>query len=221
MRWQQYAAAWAGHYGGYDLRRGTVPVRVWFGLGYLIARGLAALRVPAAVVGWLGLLPAVAVPLTAGTDPTGLWAAAGLTLLAAFTVVLDRTLVVIQGLPTPRAAIRATVISRLGELAGLVGFWVAGVPGPLVVVCGLMSWLYELIRQEAVAAGMSQLSALTLAERPARLSVLVTGFGLAGVVGLAEPGAIGGLLAMALVGWLLFAVFGLGQLVGAVRKALR
>lgn len=221
MRWQQYAAAWAGHYGGYDLRRGSVPVRAWFRLGYLTARGLAALRIPAAAVGWLGLLPAVVVPLTARSGPAGLLPAAGLTLLAAFTVVLDRTLVVMHGLPPPRAAIRTTVTGRIGEVAGLVGFWVAGVPGPLVVVCGLLSGLYELIRQEAVAAGMSRLSALTLAERPARLSVLVTGFAAAGLVGRAEPGAAAGLLAMALVGWLLFAVFGLGQLVSAVRKALR
>lgn len=196
-------------------------MRVWFRSGYLVARGLAAMRVKAATVGWLGLVPAAIVPSAASTSPNGLLLAAGLLLLAAFTVVLDRTLTVIRGIPPPRAAIRTAVTSRLGELAGLAGFWAAGVPGQLVVTCGLLSWLYELIRREAVAAGMSRLGALTLAERPARLSVMVGGLAVAGLLGQAEPQATPGMLVMASVVWLLFALFGLGQLAGAVRKALR
>lgn len=218
MDWDRYATAWADQHGGYDQRRAPASVRGWLRLGYRIALALAALRVPPATITVAGLAFAATVPLIAGRDRVGPLVAAGLVLLAAVAGALDRGLRVLTARATAGAAIGAAVAARLGEVAWLAGFWMLGVPGPLVVACGAFTGLYEYLRTQALAAGMSAIGTQTLAERAMRVSVTVGGLTLAGLVG--RPFGTG-LLTIAGLVWLLLTVHGLAQLTGALRRSVR
>lgn len=221
MKWQQYAAAWAGQHGGYDLRRGPAPVRAWFGAGYTVARALASLRVSPGAMFVLGLGVAVATPVTATLGPVGLLTAGGLALVTIFLGTLDGALTVLTVGASARAAIRSTVLARLGEVSWLAAFWVVGVAPGLVVACGVVSVVHELARREAIASGLGWASVQTVADRPMRATVAVLGLGLAGLVELVAPSLAAGLLTIAAAVWLLLALFGAGQLTSAVRRSLR
>lgn len=224
MDWDGFVAGWAARDGGYDPRRAPALVRGWLRLGYEIARGLAALRVrPAAVTG-LGLVSSAAVPLVAGRGPAGLVLAAALVLLASLAGTVEQALDLFGGPgagDSPRRAIWRLAGARAGELAWLVGFWVAGAPGPLVAACAALTGLHELVRGQALVAGASRLGAQTVAERPARASVAVTGLALAGLAGQAGGALAPGVLTVAAAVWLLLALVGFGQLSAVVQKSLR
>ena len=105
-----------------------------------------------------------------------------------------------------------SVADRLGELAWLVAFWLAGAPGWLVVATGAASWLQEYARARATAAGMSEIGVVTVAERPTR--VLVAVFGLLAAFVLPT------LITVATVVWLTLALIAGTQLAIAIRRAL-
>lgn len=220
MGWHQYAAAWAEQHGGYDLRRAPASVRAWVRAAYAVARGLVSLRVTPGVMFGFGLLLAAAVPLAAGSGPAGLLAAAGLVLLLTFASALDGALTVLTLGAPARAVIRTVVAGRLGEVAWLAGFWVAGVPVALLIGCGAVTAVYDLARREALAAGMTQLGVQTVADPPMRVSAAAIGFTMAGFVGLAGVPLAAGLLSLAAMVWLVLAVIGAGQLAGVVRRSL-
>jgi CDP-diacylglycerol--glycerol-3-phosphate 3-phosphatidyltransferase len=220
--WNGFVAAWAQRDGGYDLRLAPAPVRGWLRLGYRAARGLRALGVQPATVSTAGVALAAVVPLLAGRVPGGLLLAAGLVPLSSLAGTVSRSLDLIGPDPgAPRRAVWQATAERLTEIAWLVGFWVAGVPGPLVVACGTLAGLHELVREQALAAGASRLGAQTIAEPPMRVSVSATGMALAGLAGAAGQSLASGMLTVAAVVWLLLALLGLGQLSMVVRKSLR
>jgi hypothetical protein len=219
--WDLYAMAWAGQHGGYDQRRAPAAVREWLRLGYRIALLLAALRVPPAAVMVAGLALALGVPLVAGQGPLGPLAGAGLVLLSSFAGVVGRAVRVLTGRTDPGTAIGESVTARLADVAWLAGFWALGVPGLLLVACGGLSGLYEYVRTQALAAGMSPIETQTLAEHSMRVSVTVVGLALAGLVGLTGRPIGSGLLTIAALVWLLLTTHGLAQLTGALRRSVR
>jgi hypothetical protein len=221
VEWDQYATAWADQHGGYDQRRAPVSVRGWLRLGYQVARGLAAVRVPPGAVTALGLAAAVAVPLVAGSDRDRVLLAAGFVLLSALAGTLDRALRVLTRQATAGSALGEAVAARLGEVAWLTGFWLLGVPGPVVLACGVLTGLYEYVRVQGLFAGMSLIGTQTLAERPMRAVVAVAGLTMAGLVGLVERQFSAGLLTLAIAIWLILTTHGLGQLTATVRRSVR
>lgn len=221
MEWDQYATAWADQHGGYDQRRAPASVRGWLRLGYRLARGLAAVRVPAGAVTTVGLAAALAVPMVAGADRSRVLVAAGLVLFSALAGTLDRALRVLDARAGPTGALAEAVAARLAEVAWLVGFWLFGVPGPPVLACGVLTGLYEYVRVQALVAGMSPIGTQTMAERPMRAMVAVAGLTLAGLIGYIEAQLSAGLLTLAVATWLILTAHGLGQLTGALRRSVR
>jgi hypothetical protein len=219
--WDLYASTWADQNGGYDQRRAPPSVRGWLRLGYRAARALAALRVAPVAVTVAGLALAIAVPLVAGRDPLGPLVAAGLVLLSSHACTLERALRVLTARLTPGTAIGEAVAARLGEMAWLAGYWTLGVPGWLVLACGALTGLYEYVRTQALAAGVSPISTQTMAERSMRVSVTVAGLTLAGLAGLGERPVGSGLLAIAALVWLILTTHGFGQLTAALRRLPR
>jgi CDP-diacylglycerol--glycerol-3-phosphate 3-phosphatidyltransferase len=226
MGWNQYAAAWAVQHGGYDARRAPAAVRGWLRLGYGVARLLALVRLRPGKVTMAGLALAVAVPLLAGRGAAGPLVAAGLVLLSILAGSAARALGIISSRPSPRAAIGQAVADRLGEVAWLVGFWVAGVPTPLVLAAAALTVLYEYVREQALAAGMSLIATQTTGDRATRAVMAVAGLALAGLAGLAGRGGFAGerlgsgLLTVAAGAWLLLTALGLGQLSGALNRSV-
>jgi phosphatidylglycerophosphate synthase len=220
LTWDEYAAAWSQLHGGFDPLRTSPVVRGWLRLAYAGGSLLGRLGVGPTAVTFAGMLICCAVPLAALRAPQGLLAGAVLVLLAGIADALDGAVAVVTGRVSRLGFVYDSVADRLGEVAWLAAFWVAGAPGPLVVVGGAVCWLHEYVRARAAGAGMRGVGVVTVGERPTRVSVALVGLLLGGASGLLRPDLQAGTVTIAAVAWLVFAVFGLGQLFGTVRRDL-
>jgi CDP-diacylglycerol--glycerol-3-phosphate 3-phosphatidyltransferase len=147
-------------------------------------------------------------------------AAAAAVLLAGLLDSLDGAVALLTGRATPSGSVLDSVADRLGEVAWLIAFWVAGVPAGLLVPAGAVSWLHEYVRARAAVAGMAEIGVVTVGERPTRVAVAAAGLVVAGAVGLLRPGWAGGVLTAAAAAWLVLGLVGAVQLATAVRRAL-
>lgn len=217
MTFQEYAAAWARLHGGFDPAAASPVVRGWVRLAYRGGSLLGRLRVRPGAVTSAGLVLCLLVPLAA----RGSLLLAGLiVLLAGFADGLDGAVAVVTGTATRIGSVYDSVADRLGEAAWLLAFWVAGAPAWLVVAGGGMSWLHEYVRARATASGMAEIGAVTVGERPTRVSVAISGLIVGGAAGLVHAGWDAAVVSVAAAAWLALAVIGLGQLAVAVRREL-
>jgi CDP-diacylglycerol--glycerol-3-phosphate 3-phosphatidyltransferase len=220
LTWHEYAAAWSQLHGGFDPLRTSPVVRGWLRLAYAGGSLLGRLRVGPTAVTVAGLLICLSVPVAARLGPAGLLAGAGLVLLAGVADALDGAVAVVTGRVSRLGFVYDSLADRVGEAAWLTAFWLAGAPGPLVVVGGATCWLHEYLRARAAGAGMRGVGVVTVGERPTRVSVALVGLLLGGASGLLRADLQAGTVTVAAVVWLLLAVFGLGQLFGTVRREL-
>lgn len=220
LNWDQYATAWARLHGGFDPRAAAPPVRAWLRLAYHGGYVLGRLRVTPTAVTVAGVLLCLGVPLVAVRPQDGPFLGALLVLLASVADSLDGAVAVASNRTTRLGYVYDSVADRLGEAAWLVAFWLLGAPGALVAAGGALSWLHEYVRARATSAGMREIGAVTVGERPTRVVVALVGLLLAGLAGLIEPDLTAGTITVASAVWALLAGFGLGQLLAAVRGAL-
>ncbi|MEU4691172.1 CDP-alcohol phosphatidyltransferase family protein [Actinoplanes sp. NPDC023714] len=212
MTWDEYATAWSKLHGGFDPREASAVVRGWVLSAYRIGSFLGRKRISPLSVTIAGVVLCLAVPLAALGGSVGLAAGALLVLLAAMADGLDGAVAVVTGRVSRAGFVLDSVADRVGELGWLAAFWVAGAPGPLVVAAGAASWLHEYVRARAVAGGMAEIGAVTVGERPTRVSVAFTGL---------VFGALGVPMTVFAAAWLLLQSIGFAQLIFAVRRALR
>ncbi|MFI5896050.1 CDP-alcohol phosphatidyltransferase family protein [Actinoplanes sp. NPDC051513] len=213
MTWEQYCAAWARLHGGFDPGRASPLVRGWVLIAYRIGSWLGGKRVGPTAVTTAGLILCWCVPLAVTAGRPGFVLAAVLVLLAALADGLDGAVAVVTERASRLGYVYDSVADRLGEAAWLLAFWLAGAPAWLVVAAGAVSWLHEYARARATAAGMAEIGAVTVAERPTRVLIAVFGLLLGGVVA--------GLMITVAAGlWLGLAVVGLAQLAVAIRRSL-
>ncbi|WP_430779831.1 CDP-alcohol phosphatidyltransferase family protein [Actinoplanes sp. G11-F43] len=221
MTWDEYAEAWSGLHGGFDPRTASPVVRGWIRGAYRIGSWLGRHGATPLTVTVAGLLLCLAVPLAALAGPPGLALGALLVLLASVADGLDGAVAVITGKITKTGFVYDSVADRLGEAAWLTAFWLAGVPGWLVVLAGAAAWLHEYVRSRATVAGMPDIGVVTVGERPTRVSVTVTALLVAAAAALVDTAWPPVVLAVGAAVWLLLQLAGLSQLAAAVRRALR
>ncbi len=217
LSWEQYARVWAGLHGGVDPRRTRPSVRRWLLVGFRVASVCALLRVRPGAITALGLLSCVAVPFVAVHSALVaallvIFGATADTVAGALAVMTDRT--------TRLGYVYDSVVDRLSEACWLAGFWLLGVPAIVVVAAGGVSWLHEYARARANAAGMIEIGAATVGERPTRVIMAVIGFvlvALATPMGAELPASVA---TFAVAVWVVLAVVGFGQLLVAVHRAL-
>jgi CDP-diacylglycerol--glycerol-3-phosphate 3-phosphatidyltransferase len=166
----------------------------------------------------LGLLLSLGVPVAVGASPV---LAAGLLLLSAVADTIDGALALVTGRNSALGAVYDAVADRIAEACWLVALWRLGTPGWLVVVCGALCWLHEYVRARAAVAGMVEIGAVTAAERPTRVIMVVAGLALSAAAGLVAPELRAGTGTAIAALWAVLSVLGFGQLVHAVREALR
>lgn len=224
MSWSQYAAGWAHQHGGYDPRRAQSLPRGWHRFGYRAGRSLVTLGISPRLVTVASLGLATAVPILAFRGPGWLLASAVLVVASALVSGLALAIGVLVGARSARAVIRETAVDRLSEAAWLIGMWLAGVPAPLMLACGIVTALSEYLREQALAAGVSRIAVQTTGGRPSRVVIASGGLvlaGLAGATGFAGGDLAPGVLTMAAAVWLLVGLLGLHQLVVVLRRYLR
>ena len=220
MTWEQYAAAWSALHGGFDPETASPVVRGWVRLAWRGGSLLARLGIgPTAVTG-AGLLLCVAVPFAVLLGPAGLLLGGVLLLLASFADGLDGAVAVVAGRVTRLGFVLDSVADRLGELAWLAALWLAGAPAWLVVAGGAVSWLHEYVRARSAASGMREIGAVTVGERPTRVSVAISALIVGGVAGLVHSGWDSTVVTIAAAAWLALGAAGLAQLAAAVKREL-
>ncbi|GGL96677.1 CDP-alcohol phosphatidyltransferase family protein [Micromonospora yangpuensis] len=220
LNWDEYATTWARLHGGFDPRVAAPVVRGWLRFAYHLGYVLGRLRVTPTAVTVAGVLLCFCVPLFAVRPPNGPFLGALFVLLAAVADSVDGALAVATGRSTRLGYVYDSVADRLGEIAWLVAFWLLGAPGALVVAGGALSWLHEYVRARAVSAGMREIGAVTVGERPTRVCVALLGLLVVGLAGLIQLDLAAGTSTMVATVWVLLAGFGLGQLLSAVRRSL-
>ncbi|WP_229400236.1 CDP-alcohol phosphatidyltransferase family protein [Micromonospora okii] len=220
LNWDEYATAWARLHGGFDPRVAAPVVRAWLRFAYHVGYVLGRLRVGPTAVTVAGVLLCLCVPLFAVRPVNGPIIGALFVLAASVADSVDGAVAVATNRTTRLGYVYDSLADRLGEVAWLAAFWLLGAPGALVATAGGLSWLHEYVRARAVSAGMREIGAVTVGERPTRVCVALLGLLLAGLAGLIDPDLIAGTITMATAVWVLLAGFGLGQLLSAVRRAL-
>jgi phosphatidylglycerophosphate synthase len=220
LTFEEYVVAWAALHGGFDPTAASPVVRGWVRLAYRGGSLLARLGAGPTAVTVAGLVLCLAVPFAAAAGPVGLLAGSILVLLAAFADSFDGAVAVITGRVSRSGFVVDSVADRVGEVAWLAAFWVAGAPGWTVVAAGAVSWLHEYLRARATAAGMADIGVVTVGERPTRVSVAISGLLVGGVAGLVHEGWDGAVVTIGAAAWLTLAVVGLAQLITAVRREL-
>ena len=218
--WDQYAVRWTALHGGIDPRRARPSVERWLRLGYRIAKGCARIRVKPGLVTALGLLACIAVPIVAGRGPWWALLAAGLVVVASVTDTVDGALAVMTSRATRLGYVYDSVVDRLGEACWLLGMWRLGVRPSILVAAGALSWLHEYTRARANSAGMAEIGAATLGERPTRVILAVVGFGLAGLLGFGSTDLPAGAATFAVAVWIVLAVIGFTQLFASIHHSL-
>ncbi|WP_374238216.1 CDP-alcohol phosphatidyltransferase family protein [Actinoplanes sp. DH11] len=214
MTWDEYVTAWSKLHGGFDPRQAAPVVRGWVRGAYRIGSFLGRKGVTPFTVTAAGVLLCLAVPLAALAGRPGLALGALLVLLAAVADALDGAVAVVTGRISRAGYIYDSVADRVGELGWLTAFWVGGAPGWLVVTAGAASWLHEYVRARAAAGGMPEIGAVTVGERPTRVSIAFTAL----IAGALLPWPV---FTVAAAAWLVMQAIGFGQLIFVVRRALR
>lgn len=218
--WDGYAERWSAAHGGYDPRSASPLVKGWLRGSYELGAALTriGIRDPNAVT-VLGLLLSVAVPVAVAGGRSAL-AGAVLVLLSAVADTVDGVLAVVTGRASRLGQVYDSAADRVAEACWLVALVVLGGPAwPAAGCCGVI-WLHEYVRARATVAGMSDIGAVTIAERPTR--VLVTIFGLlaiaaADITGRWEHETVLTVLTVMAV----LTAAGFAQLIVIVRRALR
>jgi CDP-diacylglycerol--glycerol-3-phosphate 3-phosphatidyltransferase len=199
-----------------------VLVRTWQRLAFAVARGCNRLRLHPSAITSIGLGCSVAVPLVVLFLPSRwVFAAALLVILTAVADSADSGVALLAGKATGFGSFYDSMADRCAEIAWLVALWLLGAPGALVAACGALALLHEYARSRAALAGMPGVGAVTVAERPTRVLVVV-GAMLAGAgAGLISGRLAAGVVTVALAIWLVLGVLGAVRLLGAIRAALR
>ncbi|HUR76117.1 MAG TPA: CDP-alcohol phosphatidyltransferase family protein [Sporichthya sp.] len=218
---EAYLAAWADSHGGHDPAGGGRAERAWFALVFRAAAPLRRVS-PDALTAAAVVVAALAATVAGG--------AARWCLLAAVLVALSAVLDGVDGavaVMTGRATRWGHLIDSLGDRVAeaLFGFalYEAGAPWQLCAAAVASGWLHEYARARAGAGGVSEILVVTVAERPTRVIAAVLGLLVAGLLGPDSVGELDAELAAfcGAVAWCSLGLVGLGQLMHALRRALR
>lgn len=218
---REYLAAWSATHGGVETSRPGL-VRGWLTIVHLLARPLAAVRVPPDVVTVLGALVAAAVVPVAALQ--GRWAllVAAVVLVAGLLDGVDGAVALLTGRSTRWGGVLDALADRCSDTALVVGLLALGgwddaawVRWGAAAAAGL-SLLHEYLRARAAQAGLTDVAVVTVAERPTRV-VIALMFSLA--AGL-QPEQASSWGAAGVLAWCATGLVGLGQLAVVVRRRL-
>lgn len=211
-----YCAAWADLHAGYDVEAGSPWVRRWLRLQYRLGRPLAAAGVSPS------LLTAGTVVLAGGSvaaaSAGGRWPllAAGLVVLSGIGDGLDGAVAVLSDRVTAWGYVLDSAVDRINEVLFLGALAAVGAAWPLVAVCAGLVFMLEYLRARAGNAGVGEVAAITVGERPNRIVLCALGLVGAGampVLAVEMANGAAGVLAV-------LSAIGLVQMVVAVRRQL-
>ncbi len=150
---------------------GDVPVtgivKGWLSISYAVVRPLHRLRVTPNVLTTLGLIAAIATWPTATT-----WLAPALLVLSLLCDGLDGSLAMISEKTSKRGAMIDSVVDRLSEVFWVLAFYRIGADVRILFFAAIFAFTQEYLRARAAGLGYSDITAVTIAERPVRASLI-------------------------------------------------
>ena len=211
-----YFDRWSTTHGGYDPRTGSVWLKGWLSMVFVLARPLARRGVQPDVVTYSSIWLAGLVLVLAEVGGRW-WIAAGWVMVASGLFdTLDGCLAALEDRQTRWGYVLDSVVDRCADGIYLLAVVAVGCPPELAVALMFGFFLLEYLRARAGNAGGDEVGRITVAERPTRVIVLAPSICFSGVflelsdeLSLAGPA---GLLALT--------VFSLGQLGVTVRRQL-
>ncbi len=215
MTREEYLRRWSELHEGID--PAAVPfVRGWLAVSYALGRPLAAAGIAPGAITLLGLLLAVAVPVTAGQGARWPLLATVLVVLSGLVDNLDGAVAVLSDRVTRTGALLDAVCDRVADAAYGVALWALGAPGWLALSWVGLGFLAEYARARGQVLLGGPVDVVTVGERPTRIVVSAFALEACGVLtgraaDLATVGAAAG-AGTALVG--------LAQLAAALRRRL-
>ncbi|WP_412539893.1 CDP-alcohol phosphatidyltransferase family protein [Longispora sp. K20-0274] len=219
LGWDGYAARWASLH-GVDPRTTPQPFRGWLRVSYALARPFARFGATPGTLLAASLVLSLAVPALTVFGGGATLVAAVAVLFAVVADAVSRALAVLTERITRLGYVYAALVERLSEAAWLVGLWLLGAPGVLVVACGAATWFQEYLRSRTAETGAVLVTGSILGERGPRIAVAVAGLVLCGLAGAASDTLARGAAALVAAVWLLVAVLGLTHVFGTVRRDL-
>ncbi len=188
----------------------------WLHVMYTLGRPLAQRSVSPHTVTIIGV--AAAMLAVAAAIPGSRWPlfAAALILISAVLDGVDGAVAVVGRAHSPWGYVLDTVADRCSDLAFLAAAFLLGAPAPLVVATGALTLLQESARARATAVAPSDVTVLTVWERPSRVITAVVITGGAGIVteNAALFATVGSAVALAL------AIIGFAQLMFVLFRRL-
>jgi CDP-diacylglycerol--glycerol-3-phosphate 3-phosphatidyltransferase len=219
--WDAYLVAWSRLHGGYDPRRSTPLVRGWLRVAYTLAGLVLRLGAGPNAVTAAGLLVSLAVPVVAAAGGGWPAAAALLVLVAAVADTVDGAVAVRSGRASRLGQVYDALADRIAEAGWCLAFAVLGAAPWLMATTGALVWLHEYLRARATAAGLTEIGAVTVGERPTRILVVVFALLFAGAGALAGPELPVGTVTAAGAIWALLQAVALLHLFAVVHRDLR
>ena len=208
-------AGWSELHGGIEP---SAVVRGWLRLIHAIAAG-PVLRIPPDALSAAGVLT-LAGAWAAVAGPGWPALAAGLVIAAGVLDGLDGAVALRTGRARPLGAVVDAVADRLGDLCLGAVLVVLGSPLPWVLAALSLVLLMEYLRARAQSVGMPGVGAVTVAERPTRLIVVVVAAAGTALSPAGLPLFGWGWATTLAVTWTAVGVIGMAQLLVGVRRSI-
>jgi phosphatidylglycerophosphate synthase len=210
---EAYLDRWTALHGGYD-PRGNALVRRWLLLSYVVARPLAAARVPPDLVTGAAVVVSSVGTWCATGDGAWLVVSAAVLALGGLLDNVDGAVAVLEDRVTHWGAVLDAVADRVSDLLLVGALLAAGAPWEVAAGGAGLMLMQEYVRARATGAGMTEVGVVTVWERPTRVVVTATFLVATAVLGDPWP-------ALGAWAWVGLGLVGCVQLLVVVRRRLR
>lgn len=167
---------WSALHQGHDPSQ-TPFVVLWLAFVHVLARPLVRRGVAPDTVTLAGTVVSILVPLAAVSTAVGVdrrLAALAMSVLVVISGIadnLDGAVAALADRSSRWGFVLDSVCDRIADVAYLIGLWALGAPGPLVAAAGALTGFQEYARARGIAAGLTEVGVITVAERPTRVLV--------------------------------------------------
>lgn len=214
---EAYVQGWSQLHGGYQPGRSRM-VDAYLRVVYTLARPFAAVSASPDLVTTLGLLVGVSVPfITDAKSPLAWLVGAAIVVASGVIDGVDGAVAVLSSKTSRWGHVADSLVDRLVEVAMLIALQRSGAPAQVVLLGGVMTACQEYARARAAGVGLTDITVVTVSERPTRIIATAIGFVGAAVVPQHSVTMVTG----AAVAWAGLGVVGLVQMIVTVRRPPR
>lgn len=164
MQRDKFFAIWSSLHGDVPV---TGIVRGWLSISYAIVRPLHRMRITPNILTSLGLIAAIATWPTAHS-----WLAPVCLVLSLICDGIDGSLAMISEKTSRRGAMIDSFVDRVSEVFWALAFYRIGADLRVIFIAAILAFTQEYLRARAAGLGYSDITAVTIAERPVRASLL-------------------------------------------------